>query len=244
MARRTFAQYKAEVLHALGNPATALLDVSPGDIVNDALEHLATLHEWQWCSTNQQELGIVAQQKYVTLPEDFGAVIAVEHDQGWASHFTPVSWEILLWMRQHPITEWTGGYFYTVNTGNVTVDSAGLSAPTMELFPTPSETDPDAVQLVYRRFLRPLVADTDVPMIPRYMDRPLSLLARSMASTDYDDDPQSAYTAEFRTLIADAMYKDGMSLGSVGVPTGALNPRRRPVPWGYPINGIPNPIQA
>jgi len=241
MARRTFAEYKAEVLHALGNPAEANLDVAPGDIVNDAVEHIAAMHEWQFCTTGQIELGVVADQRYINLPADFGTMVAVEHNQGWASHFTPVTWEVLLWMRQHPITEWTGGYFYVINTGNSSLASSGLDNPTMELFPTPSVTDPDAVQLVYRRNLRRLEADTDVPQWPSYMDRPLSLLARSFASVDYDDDPESAYTQAFRNMIEDCMYRDGMTLGSVGVPTGAMSPRRRPVPWGYPINGIPNP---
>jgi len=241
MARRTFAEYKSEVLHALGNPDSADLDITVENIVNDALEHIAAMHEWNWLSVGQTELGVTADQNYVTLPADFGTMVAIEHNQGWASHFTPVSWAELLWLRQHPITEWTGGYFYTINTGNSATPASGLDAPTLELFPTPSATDAQAVQLVYRRFLRRMTTDTDVPQWPPYMDRPLSLLARSFASVDYDDDPQSAYTVQFSAMIQDCMSKDGLSKPSFGVPCGAVGMRRRALPWGYPYNGIPDP---
>lgn len=73
------------------------------------------------------------------------------------------------------------------------------------------------------------------------MDRPCTLLARAFASTDYDDDPESAYTAEFRTLINDCMVKDGLSVQSFGVSNGAVHPRRRITPFGYPDRGIPEP---
>jgi hypothetical protein len=241
MARRTFLEYKAEVLHALGNPAAGNLDITAGSIVNDALEHVAAMHEWQWCSTGQLELGTTADQAFITLPADFGTMIAIEEQQGWATHFTPVTWEALLWMRTHPITNWTGGYYYVIQTGNSATPAAGLDAPTLELYPTPSVTDADAVRIVYRRHLRRFEGDTDVPQWPSYMDRPLSLLARSFASVDYDDDPQSAYTSAFSAMIDDCMYRDGMTLGSVGVPRGALHARTRPLTWGYPYNGIPNP---
>lgn len=240
MARRTFLDYQNEVRHALGNVAAAGLDVTPANIVNDALEHIAAMHEWHFCATNEVQLGTVQDQPFITLPADFGTLLAIEQTQGWYSFMTPVSWDILLWMRRYPLIYWTGGYYYTIVTGNSSVPSAGLDVPTMELFPTPSVTVADAVRIVYRRYLRRLENDTDIPQIPAYMDRPLSLLARSFASVDYDDDPESAYTQQFRTLIADAMYRDGMTVGSVGVPMGALSDRRTVVPWGYPYTGIPN----
>lgn len=46
MARRTFAEYKASVVHALGaEPATG---VDKAEVVQDALQHLANIHRWTW----------------------------------------------------------------------------------------------------------------------------------------------------------------------------------------------------
>lgn len=244
MSRRTFASYKREVLHALGDPDEDELTISPGDIVNDALEHIAAIHEWNWLTTGHQTLSITGGQDYVELPADFGALVALEHDQGWTNHMSEVTWDTMLWLRTQPIEAWDAGFFYTINTGNVEQgeEDAGLTLPTLNLYPTPADDQADALQIVYRRFLRRLVADTDRPQWPAYMDRPLSLLARSFATTDYDDNPESAYTTEFRVLIADCMSKDGLSRRSFGVMGNALLPARRLTPFGYPNHGIPDPV--
>ncbi len=244
--RRTFSDYRSIVLHALGNPAEADLDVTPGDIVNDALEHIAAIHEWNWLSTGETALDITGGQDYVELPADFGAVVALQHDESWTNQMIPVTWQTLLWFRQHPITSWTTGFFYTVNTGNVETgeEDAGLSLPTLNLYPTPSEDQADAIKLVYRRFLRRLVNDDDRPQWPAYMDRLLTLLARDFAAVDYDDDPESAYSVSFYRLLEDTKYKDGMSTPSFGIPHGAVHRLRRLTPFGYPDRGIPDPAQA
>ena len=244
--RRTFSSYKTIVLHSLGNPDTSDLAISAGDIVNDALEHIANMHPWQWCSTGEQSLDIVEDQDYIELPADFGTPIAIEHDQNWTDQMVPVTWATLLWLRQHPIISWTSGFFYVINTGNVELgqEDAGLSLPTIALYPTPSATRADGVKIVYRRFLRRLVADTDRPQWPAYMDRMLTLLSRSMASVDYDDDPTNAYTPQFKEMLPDLMYQDGLSVQSFGVGAGAVQARRRATPFGYPDSGIPDPSVA
>ncbi len=240
--RRTFASYKTQVLHSLGNPDEADLDITPGDIVNDAIEHIAAMHEWNWLSTGQQLLSITGGQDYIELPADYGTIIALEHSQGWTKQMIPTTWQDLLRLRQATITDWSGGYWYVISTGNVELgnEDAGLSLPTLNLYPTPPDDFVDAISIVYRRFLRRLVSDDDRPQWPAYMDRPLSLLARGFAATDYDDDPQSAYTTEFRTVINDCMTKDGLSRGSFGYPRGGLYPRTVPISPFYPTS-IPDP---
>jgi len=157
-SRRTFASYKAQVLHALGNPDEAEMDISPGAIVNDALEHIAAMHEWRWLTTNQATLDLVADQPYVELPADFGTLTAIEHDNAWSRQMVPTTWANLLALRKDPVTSWTSGYFYVIQTGNVEEgdEDAGLSLPTLELHPTPADDLADAISIVYRRVLRRL----------------------------------------------------------------------------------------
>lgn len=245
MARRTFLEYKNQVLHALGNPDSTELDITPEDIVNDALEHLAAMHTWRWLQTSTVSLSIVAGQEYVELPADFGMLIAIEYKSSWVNDFieAPIA-RILNWRNASAsTTDVGGGYYYAISTGVVKGTPAeGLDAPRLELYPTPADNDADAIQLIHRRFLRRMTADADVPQWPSYMDRALSMLARSMAKTDYDDDPESAYTTEFRNLIPDLMSRDGLSIKSHGQMKSGVLPARGGVPFGYPDAGIPDPV--
>ena len=240
--RRTFADYKSDVLHALGNPPEGEMEISPAMIVNDALEHLAAMHPWNWLSTGETQLDVTGGQDYVELPADFGMLIALEHEDTWARAMIPTSWDDLLRMRGEPVDSWSWSYWYVINTGNVEEgdEDAGLSLPTLNLYPTPDSDATGAIRLVYRRFLRRLLDDADRPQWPSYMDRPLSLLARSFASIDYDDDPQSAYTARFQRVIQDCLTPDGPSPGSLGGMRGGLRPRTNPVTPFYP-QSVPNP---
>lgn len=243
-ARRTFADYKTQVLHALGNPDEADLDITAASIVNDALEHIAAMHEWNWLTTGQVSLDITADQDYVELPADFGALVALEHSEGWARSMIPTTWQDLLRMRQDVIHDWTWSYWYVINTGNVEVgqEDAGLTLATLNLYPTPADDFPGALSMVYRRFLRRLKDDTDRPQWPAYMDRPLSLLARAFASTDYDDDPESAYTQEFRRVIGDCISKDGLMRKSFGQMRSGLFGMPQVISPFYP-RSIPDPVQ-
>src|SRR5687767_5540187 len=99
-ARRTFADYKMQVLHALGNPAEADLDITPATVVNDALEHIAAMHQWQWLKTGEQLLSITADQDYVELPADFGSLTAVEHTGGVGRTMIPTTWAHMLELRK------------------------------------------------------------------------------------------------------------------------------------------------
>lgn len=242
MARRTFAEYKADVLHALGNPAEADMTITPEQIVNDALEHLAALHPWSWQSTGEQSLDIVGEQAYVELPADFGSLVAIEHDGGWARQMIPTTWQEMLRFRTDAIQNWSRSYWYLIAIGQVdsTAPEDGLDVPRIELYPTPADDADDAIKIVYRRFLRRLDDDDDVPQWPSYMDRPLSLLARGFATTDYDDSPGGAYTEEFRTLITDLIARDGLTRKSLGVPRGGLYPKTVPISPFYP-SSIPDP---
>ncbi len=244
--RRTFASYKAEVLHALGNPATADMDITAGAIVNDALTHISAMHQWQWKSTGHVNLSIVADQDYVELPADYGSIIALQYADSWSTFMEPTTWDILLRLREHPVDDPDGGYYYVINTGNVEVGSedAGLSLPTLNLAPTPTSSVTDAISMAYLRFLRRMVDTTDRPQWPAYMDRPLSLLSRAFAKTDYDDDPQSAYTVEFSKMIVDCISFDGLSTGSFGQLQGGAAQMRPRALFGYPTGLIPDPSVA
>lgn len=225
-ARRTFAEYKSDVRHALGSPSEANMDIAPATIVNDALEHLVAMHDWQWLKTGEQYLSLVANQPYVELPADFGDLIAIASSGWWDARMLPITWDEMIVLRRSPISDWARTYRYVVNVGNVELgqEDAGLSLPTLELYPTPAESTADALSIVYRRAVRRMTDDADRPQIPSYLDRPFSLLCRAFARTDYEDEPESAYSIEFRMLIADAKRKDGGVTRIIGSLGNAVDP--------------------
>lgn len=236
MARRTFQDYQDQVLHALGNPDPADMTIPPGDIVNDALEHLASLHPWRWLQTSQTELDLVEDQPWVQLPIDYGTFVAAEFRSSIMQRLVPVTAARLLQLRAGAPVPPLGGYYYLIHTGAIDPDNPedGLLAPRMELFPTPSSNEAGAIMLVYHRLLRRMEDPDDVPQWPVYMDRLLSLLARGFASTDYDDDPTSAYTVEFSQMLPDVMAKDGLAIGSFGQMKRTVDRGRR-INWAYPF---------
>jgi len=247
-SRRTFQQYKLDVLHALGleeGDATGNLDV--GAIVNDALEHLAAMHSWTWLSSNQKSLDIVGGVDHILLPEDFGTLTALEHTEGFTRLMIPTTWVDLLRLRQQSIQEWSRSYWYVIQIGNVAVgdEDAGLDLPTIELYPTPADDFTDAISIVYRRFLRRMVDDADRPQWPSYMDRPCSLLARAFALGDFDAEqlPRTAEGEQFQLMLPDVKTKDGLARRSYGVMDGGLYPRTVPISPFYPRQ-IPNPTQV
>lgn len=242
--RRTLVDYRKEVFHELGledGDDTGEIDIDL--VVNDALEHIAALHQWNWLSTGHQTLDVTADQDHIILPADFGTLTAIEHDEGFTREMIPTTWQELLRMRQSSIQDWNRSYWYVVQTGNVASgdEDAGLDLPTIELYPTPSEDADDAIAIVYRRFLRRLKDDTDFPQWPGYMDRALSLLARAFANGDFEENPQSAVMIQFQQLIPDLMVKDGLDRRSFGVMRGGLFPRTTPISPFYP-RSIPDPV--
>jgi len=246
--RRTFADYKAEVLFCLGlesDEASQLDEFKPERIVNDAIEYVADLHPWRWLQTGEQQLDIVANQDYVELPADFGALIALEHADGFTRTMIPTTWDELLRMRQDSINDWSRSYWYVVNLGNVEVgeEDAGLSLPTLNLYPTPAENATGAIKLVYRRFLRRLTADTDRPQWPAYMDRFLSLVACGFAKLHHDDLAVAPEMQQAQGILPALIDHDGRSIKSFGIPRGGLYPTTTPISPFYPRD-IPNPTPA
>lgn len=243
--RRTFADYKGEVLYVLGleGDEDAQLDEHKSErVVNDAIEFIADLHSWSWLETGQQSLDVVADQDYIELPADFGSLVAIEHVDGYARVMIPTTWAQLLKMRQDSINDWSRSYWYVINLGNVETgqEDAGLSLPTLNLYPTPSENVTGGIQIVYRRFLRRLVNDDDRPQWPAYMDRFLSLVARGFARLDHDEEAISPEMAQAQQMLPALLERDGERRPSRGVMRGGLFPRTTPISPFYPRN-IPNP---
>lgn len=230
MARRTYSDYKAAVVHALGaEPATG---VDKGRVVNDAMKHLASVRSWHWLVGGPVSLTVTQDQSYVDLPADFGEEISVTYPGSFANTMIRTDISTLEAMRANPITVANFSYYYTIISGvgpaspQTSPDPlVGLGAPRLELYPTPGTTVADALTIVYRRELKELGNDSDVPLIPEWMDYALELLCRAFAMTLEDDNPDNAPQRRFDQMLPELIRKDISLKPRRGVMRGGLYPR-------------------
>lgn len=243
MSRRDFAGYKALVVHALGaEPASG---ITSGQLVNDALNHITTMREWNWRRGGPVVLSLTADQEYVELPADFGGEEVVTYPGSVSRMMIRASLAELEQLRAHQNSAPNFTYYYAINYGNIDANAPelGLSVATIELFPTPRESVTDAIRLVYRREVLELEDDADVPQIPVWMDSALMFLVRAFAYTIEDENPNNAGQVQFDRMLPDLLRRDSAVQRRIGVMRGGLLPNAIPVSPLYP-NHINDPTSA
>lgn len=234
MARRTFAEYKAAVVHALGaDPATG---VDKGRLVNDAMYHMANMHPWRWRRGGPARLSLVAGQSYVELPQDFGEVYSVQYPGSLSRQVIMTTVDDIEVKRAQEISPpgWT--LWVAVNSGSLDEDAReqGLTVNVLEIWPTPTANETDALSIVYLRSMDELSEETDVPQIPPWLDYGLELLVRDFAHTVEDDNPESAARGRFASMMPEFVRRDSGTQTRFGVMQGGLVPRGQSVSPFYP----------
>lgn len=248
MARRTFADYKLSIQHALGNaPATG---ESTTELVNDALQHLCSMYPWTWLRGGPVSLTLTADQNYVELPQDFAEIESLNYPGTVARQMLKSTVEEIERLRSYTTLPPGFVFTYAVNSGQTeedfivrqggTVDPSdptlGLSVNVLEIYPTPTDTVVDALSLVYRRQVDRLTEDADIPPIPVWMDYAFDLLCRSFAMTLEDDNPANSAQQMFDKIIPTLIRRDADTQRRPGVMKGGLWPRSVSVDPFYPTH--------
>ena len=238
----TYLDLKNHVLLAIGGrPSTAAgqtVAQRQAEIINQAGEHL---FGYQW--TFRQATALLSTtvgQEYVLLPADFSELIAA-----WYSTLP------LLITNQDEIENIRSSSFDSYGTrGYVKAVVPTNAAPTqtyqLQIFPTPTSVDTNAIKITYRtgwQRVSTTTLDTNVISIPLYLETLLVLYVRAITES-YEDGQQSQRLAEIEagTLFGTAQRKDGMLQAHYG--------QLRPNIWtnNYRNNGgfvmtntVPNP---
>lgn len=243
MSRRTFAEYKAAVTHALGGEPAA--GFTTAQIVNDALLHLGSMYSWKWRRGGPVTLSLTADQPYVELPLDFGELESLTYPGSVQKAMIPTTMSQIQQLRASESTPVGYIFYYAINTGesDAAYPELGLGLSLIELYPTPRADEPGALTIVYRRDLPKLVNDDDIPMIPEWMDWALVLLCRAKAHIIEDDDPNSASMVAFDKEITNHFQRDSMSQRRLGVMRGGLHSNVDGADPRYP-SSIGDPSQA
>lgn len=100
-------------------------------LLNLAGRELVKMHEWRWL-VRSFTVGVTAGQNYVTLPTDFGSMIALVGSDSFLRTFIPTTLENVLHHRQFQNSVEDGAFYYAIA---YRTPSGGTGAPeaTLEL---------------------------------------------------------------------------------------------------------------
>lgn len=205
---------------AAGGPGSIRGGGSLDLIITQAIERLVSFRPWNWQVT-QTTLSLTASTAYVTLPADFGQLVAIDGNSTNRYHFRPVTVAEVLRMRaERPTTvNVSSGYQW-----GYAIDSAAQSAANvpsrwrLELYPTPPNSETDAITLAYRRRITlPSLSDgegavVDVP--PQVSACLLSLVRAEAALVALNGDKPTAarygaYEQAAQQQLANLVDRDG-----------------------------------
>jgi hypothetical protein len=225
---QTFANLKNAVRHALGK-TTLDSTTSVDDIVNDGVALFYGLHPWTWRET-ALSVDTVAAQRYVALPGDF-AELATDLQAATGSallgYLVKSTLDDIVQFRATQLSGIAASMRYAVTWASS--DDDELPVARLELWPTPSEAI--TISGIYRRQIRKLVDDGDVPDVPAHFHQLLKRVVRAHA-LDEDDQADAAERAwaHVNALLPKLQEADGRGDSNLGRMRGATAGR---IPLGY-----------
>jgi hypothetical protein len=220
----TFAKLKNAVKHALGK-TTVDSTTDLGDIVNDGVALFYGLHPWTWRET-ALSVDTVAAQQYVSLPADFAEMSAdPQATSGGALLGTLVksSLDDINQFRATLLSGIAASMRYAVTWKGGTSDD-DLPVARLELWPAPTAVI--TIHGMYRRQLRKLIDDGDVPDVPAHFHQLLKRVVRAHA-LDEDDQADAAERAwaHVNALLPGMKEADGRADANLGRMRGATASR-------------------
>lgn len=178
---------------------------------------------------------------YVELPADFGEEVAITYPGSFARDMVRTTMEDIMRLRANPISSVNFTFRYAINTGMGPASPqsspnplAGLSNARLELYPAPEADSANAIAVTYRRELKEMGSDTDVPLIPEWLDYPLDLLCRSFAMTLEDDNPNNSAQQMFERIWPSLIRRDQAVQARRGPMKGGLAPYPSSISPFYP----------
>jgi len=218
----TYTQLQATVKHALG--ATPTTNITPGEIVNNAIKFLAGLNSWSW-RRRLITLNATADQNYIALPANFNQLISLVGFLGL--RVVPASIEEIQTYRYQSTTNSAGVLYYAISTASQTNASA-LPTRRLEIWPTPSATTTTGfLALEYDAEIPALVNGTDVPDIPDQFSPLIRQVCRAMAVSD-EEQQQGTDWELFKDMVPTYTDRDSVVQPNLGQPRGGLYDRRTP----------------
>lgn len=219
----TFAQLQAAAQHASGVTAPAAGSTWV-NVVNGALQRLANIKPWRWREADLS-LDTIADQNYIALPDDFAELVTIHRASPWRD-CAPVSLARIQMYRAANIGQDLGiiGYLYTIRS-HAQATVTGSTTNRIELYPTPTLNETGALVGTYRRFIRAMSLDSDLPDIPPGpWHEALDALVRAMAASR-EDEQDGVHWMRFNEMLPDLIRADAGVETNLGYIDGGIEDR-------------------
>ena len=212
------------VRHALGGEVHSA--ITGLRVLNETGRWLYSARPWVFLRGAMESLSFTSGQDYIDLPEDFGAIVAVDRADGFHSSLSMVTPETLLELRtttpvaaafkfwgcvtwDHADIEGSasvsGGYTVTPTTA-AEARAKKRPTPRLEVYPQPSATNTGALLLMYTRGWRQVLEDTDTIFVPEWLEGVYLRAARIWAQ-GYDKVSGYDKDGELESLVRGAEWR-------------------------------------
>lgn len=204
---------------AAGGPGKIAKGAALRVVITQAIERLCGYHNWNWM-VGTDTLDTTDAQAFITLPTDFGHLLALDGTSTNRYSLCAVSMPQLLRMRAEQPSNHTvsvGQVFYYAIDAATQVTAAVPARWRLELYPTPTATEADAFAVSYRRRITLPAAsggESAVVDVPPHCSAALLACVRAEAALASPDDTASAkyptYEGQAQQQLALLKERDAM----------------------------------
>ena len=255
----TYADAKAHVLLACGgDPSTTSALTVPqriAQILNFAGHHLYS-HAWNWRERTAANLSFEADgdtvRDYVTLPDDVGTILNVYPNGNTFRRVFLISPEAFSRFESDNLTITDAVFYVTLaraKPGNDGAASTGQPARRLDIYPTPSAAESNALSIRYRaEFVEVASGDVDstelqIPVESHCEALYLEYVRAFAEGGEVGDTLQRVAMVDASPLLQEAMRRDGVETPNYGPLPMAV--RGRTTSYGglnfFPNGNIPDP---
>lgn len=188
-------------------------------IITQAIERLCTYHQWNWMA-GTDTLDLTADVAYVTLPTDFGHLLALDGNSTNRYRLCAVSMPQMLRLRAEQPSSLTVSYGQAFSYAIDAATQATAAVPArwrLELYPTPTSTEADALAVSYRRRITLPAAtsgESAVVDVPPHCSAALLALVRAEAALASPEkiatDKYPLYEQQAQTQLALLKERDAL----------------------------------
>lgn len=218
--------------HATGvtTPATGN---SYTNVVNDAIQYLASMRPWPW-RQDSLSLNLTQDQNYVDLPADF-AQLQVLHRSGNFKAARAVSLDKLILYRAGGLGSIPDAFLAYCVVGKEPASVTALPTYKLELFPTPAASETAALVGIYLRQIPTVSSGTDVPAVPGQWQSPLLSLVRAFAQS-YENETPLEQTPDWPIFMAkiEPLFGESCESANLGQMEGGIEGVSLNDAWLYP----------
>jgi hypothetical protein len=145
----------------------------------------------------------------IVLPIDFGNIIDIQPTQGLVNSFNLTDVGFINQLRTNEVAVGNFRYWGAVTRGknfdHTGQASVGTGAWRLEIYPTPTSTEYNALTMYYRAGWRPVTDDTDLINIPQYCESLMRMIVRSFAR-GYEEDDVASIHARLQEIQQSPMF--------------------------------------